>query len=142
MPRRSRLASLLFMLALVAPPVFAGPPAVSVEPLIETDTTVLGMPFEYPEGTALIRSDIVTLPPGSVTPWHLHPVPLFGYVLQGTLIVDYGSEGERVYGPGDSLVEAFGWPHQGRNGGRGKVRILVVYAGADGVPNTVLADEQ
>ncbi len=63
---------------------------------------------------------------------------MFGYILQGELIVDYGEAGERVYRKGDSLVEAFNTPHQGRNGGKGNVKILVVYAGADGVPNTVL----
>ena len=69
---------------------------------------------------------------------HHHPVPLFGYILQGELIVDYGGFGERTYARGESLVEAFETPHQGRNGGKGTVKILVVYAGADGVPNTVL----
>jgi hypothetical protein len=56
------------------------------------------------------------------------------------LIVDYGSEGERVYRRGDALVEAFDWPHAGRNGGRGVAKILVVYAGAEGTPNTEPAD--
>jgi quercetin dioxygenase-like cupin family protein len=119
---------------------FAMPPAPSVESLIETSETVLGEEFFYPEGRARITAAVVTVPPGAVLPPHLHPVPLFAYVLQGELIVDYGSEGERVYRSGDSLVEAYDWPHQGRNGGRGIVKILVVYAGAEGVPDSEPAE--
>ena len=52
--------------------------------------------------------------------------------------VDCGGAGERTYRKGDSLIEAFETPLQGRNGGKGVVKILVVYAGAVGVPNTVL----
>lgn len=114
--------------------VFAMPAAPSVVTLIETSETVLGQEFFYPEGRARITAAVVTVPPGALLPPHLHPVPLFAYVLQGELIVDYGSEGERVYRKGDALVEAIDWPHQGRNGGRGVVKILVVYAGAEGVP--------
>jgi hypothetical protein len=39
-------------------------------------------------------------------------------------------------------VEAFDFPHSGRNGGKGKVKILAVYAGADGVPDTLLLEGQ
>jgi quercetin dioxygenase-like cupin family protein len=138
---RSRIAlGSLAVGILCAAAALAQPPGATVDPLLETDETVLGQPFFYPKGDAKITSSMVTLPPGSETIWHIHPVPLFAYVLQGELIVDYGSAGERVYRKGDSLVEAFEWPHMGRNGGRGPVKILVVYAGAEGVPNAVAAD--
>ena len=129
-------------LGLGAAPTSAEPPSASVEVLLDTDQTVLDQPFFYPEGIAVLRAERVTLPPGAETIWHLHPVPLFAYVLRGELIVDYGSEGERVYRPGDAFVEAFDWPHRGRNGGRGLVELLVVYAGADGVPTAVPADPE
>jgi quercetin dioxygenase-like cupin family protein len=118
----------------------AAPPGPSVETLIDTSETVLGQEFVYPEGRARITTAVVTVPPGALLASHLHPVPVFGYMLQGELIVDYGSAGERVYRAGDALVEAFDWPHQGRNGGRGVVKILVVYAGAEGVANTEPAE--
>ena len=125
---------------LLATSGLAMPPAASVETLLETDETVLGQEFGYPEGRAKITAAIVTVPPGARLATHLHPVPLFGYVLKGVLIVDYGSQGERVYRRGDSLVEAIDWPHSGRNGGRGNMKILVVYAGAEGVANSEPAD--
>jgi quercetin dioxygenase-like cupin family protein len=126
--------TVVFLLATAA---HARPPQPSVHTLIETDQTVLGQDFSYPEGKAQITAAIVTLPPGTSLPEHLHPVPLFAYILQGELLVDYGSEGQLVYRKGDAFVEAFEWPHSGRNAGRGIVKILAVYAGAVGVPNSV-----
>lgn len=137
-PLLPRLACLFFFALPVA--ALAVPPGPTVETLIETDLTVLDQEFAYPEGVAKITAAIVSLPPGAVLAPHLHTVPLFGYVLQGELIVDYGSEGEIAYRKGDALVEAIDWPHQGRNGGRGVMKILVVYAGAEGVPNSEPAE--
>jgi len=131
---------LLLMAGLVAQVALAMPPGPSVETLLETSETVLGQEIVYPEGQARITAAVVTVPPGQILAPHLHRVPLFGYVLQGELIVDYGSEGEITYEKGDALVEAIDWPHQGRNGGRGVLKILVVYAGAEGVPNSEPAE--
>jgi quercetin dioxygenase-like cupin family protein len=127
----------LTLVLLLATGAYAKPPAPSVETLLETDQTVLGQDFSYPAGKAKITAAIVTLPPGASLPAHLHPVPLFAYILQGELLVDYGSEGMLVYRKGDAFVEAFNWPHSGRNAGKGNVKILAVYAGAVGVPNSV-----
>jgi quercetin dioxygenase-like cupin family protein len=77
------------------------------------------------------------VPPGATVPLHLHPVPLFVYILKGEIIVDYGSRGMRTYRKGDAFVEEFEWPHHARNGGKGNVQILTVYAGAVGVENSI-----
>lgn len=138
--RTVALAGSLFMAGLLAQPALATPPGPAVATLIETSETVLGEDFVYPEGRPRITAAVVTVPPGAVLAPHLHPVPLFGYVLQGELIVDYGSKGEILYRKGDALVEAMDWPHQGRNGGRGILKILVVYAGAEEIPNTEPAE--
>ncbi len=134
--RRIAIVTVLLLAGGMLQSAFAMPRAPSVETLIETSETVLGQELVYPGGRARITAALVTVPPGAVLPPHLHPVPLFGYVLQGELIVDYGSRGKRVYRKGEALAEAIAWPHQGRNGGRGLAQILVVYAGAEGVPDT------
>jgi len=138
--RRIAILALLALAAALSQRALTMPAAPSVELLIETSETVLGQEFLYPKGRARITAAVVTVPPGAVLPRHLHPVPVFGYLLQGELVVDYGSEGERVYRKGDALVEAYDWPHRGHNGGRGIVKILVVYAGAEGVPDTEPAE--
>jgi quercetin dioxygenase-like cupin family protein len=132
-----RRLAIVLMILVCAAPAHGAPPGPSVEVLLESDQTVLGQSFAYPAGRAKITAAIVTLPPGAELPAHLHPVPLFGYVLQGELIVDYGSFGQKTYRRGDALIEAIDWPHRGRCGDRGVVKILVVYAGAEGVPNSV-----
>ena len=137
MRRQHTIGFCVALVFLLTTEAVAKPPAPSVETLIETDQTVLGQDFSYPAGKAKITAVIVTLPPGASLPTHLHPVPLFAYILQGELSVDYGSEGTLVYRKGDAFVEAFNWPHSGRNAGKGEVKILVVYAGAMGVPNSV-----
>jgi len=115
----------------------AAPPATSVEPLLDTDMTIVGQAFAYPAGRARISAARLTVPPGATVPLHLHPVPLFVYILQGEIVVDYGSYGTRTYGKGDAFVEAFELPHHARNGGKGNVELLTVYAGAEGVPNAI-----
>ena len=106
--------------------------------LLDTGKTVLGQTFSYPtKAPAKVTSDIIAMAPGAETGWHKHEVPLFGYMLEGELTVDYGADGTRVYRKGDAFVEAVGTPHNGRNSGSGEVRILAVFMGADGVPDTV-----
>ena len=105
--------------------------------LLSTRQTVLGQPIVYPtEEPAKVAAAIVTMQPGEETGWHQHDVPMFGYVLEGEVTVDYGAKGTHVYRQGDALVEAIDVPHNGRNTGKGEARILSVFMGAEGVPNT------
>ena len=105
--------------------------------LLSTRQTVLGQPIVYPtESPAKVAAAIVSMQPGEETGWHQHDVPMFGYVLEGEVTVDYGAGGARVYRQGDALVEAIDVPHNGRNTGKGEARILSVFMGAEGVPDT------
>jgi quercetin dioxygenase-like cupin family protein len=125
--------AILATLVVLSAPAWADPPATSVEVLLDTDLTTVGQAFAYPAGRARITAARLTVPPGATVPLHLHPVPLFVYILQGEIVVDYGSLGTRTYRKGDTFVEAIEWPHHARNGGRGNVELLAVYAGAEGV---------
>lgn len=127
----------VLLIALSAMPVAAKDNYPPLDILLSSPETVIGQAFEYPGGEAKITAAIVTMAPGQSTGWHAHPVPLFGYVLEGELTVDYGEDGTRVYKTGDSLIEAFGTLHNGTNTGAGPMRILAVFAGAEGVRNTI-----
>jgi quercetin dioxygenase-like cupin family protein len=106
--------------------------------LLDTGKTVLGQTLSYPtKAAAKVTAEIIAMAPGAETGWHKHEVPLFGYMLDGELTVDYGGDGTRVYRKGDAFIEAIGTPHNGRNSGSSEVRILAVFMGADGVPDTV-----
>jgi len=132
-----RLNLAIAIVLVACAPAFAAPPAISVDPLLDTDKTILDDAFAYPAGNARITAARLTVPPGGTVSLHLHPVPLFVYILQGEIIVDYGSRGTRTYRKGDAFVEAFEWPHHAANGGKGNVVILTVYAGAEGVGNSI-----
>ena len=107
----------------------------TVTPVLQTSQTIIGQPIAYPAGTAEVTAVIITIVPGGETGWHLHAVPLFGYMLEGQLTVDYGDKGTHTYAGGDALMEAMNWPHNGMNKGAVPVRILAVYAGAKGIAN-------
>jgi quercetin dioxygenase-like cupin family protein len=121
-----------------APAPAEAPPGVRT--VLSTGKTVTGETIRYPSATpARITAVEITLAPGQQTGWHVHPVPLFGYVLEGELTVDYGPLGKRVYRQGDGLAEAMNQAHNGRNTGSGVLRILAVFMGARGVPDTTRA---
>ena len=103
-----------------------------VEPLLQTGETIIGQTFVYPQDSpAEVTAVIVTLLPGEETGWHVHEVPLFGYMLEGELTVDYGAEGKKIYKAGDSLMEALDHPHNGVNTGAGVMRVLTVFMSSE-----------
>jgi quercetin dioxygenase-like cupin family protein len=108
--------------------------------VVSTGTTVTDQPIRYPAGpTANITAAEITLQPGEQTGWHMHPVPVFGYVLEGELTVDYGPKGQHIYRGGEGFVEALNEAHNGHNAGQVPVKILAVFIGATGVQGTVAA---
>lgn len=112
-------------------------PALKVDVLLETSKTVIGEPIRYPtQKPAKVTAAIVTVPVGATTGWHSHGVPLFAYMLEGALKVDYGPDGERVYKTGDALIEAVNLPHVGTNAGPLPAKVLAVFMGAEGLENT------
>jgi quercetin dioxygenase-like cupin family protein len=112
-----------------------------VETLLTTGKTLLGQTLTYPAGApAKVTADIISIDPGAETGWHEHDVPLLAYMLEGELTVDYGADGTHVYREGDVIIEAIGTPHNGHNRGAGVVRMFAVFLGADGVPDTVEAE--
>lgn len=114
-----------------------GYPAV---PLLSTGSTVVGEPIVYPTtGPAQVTASIVTLAPGARTVVHRHGVPMFAYILEGEITVDYGDRGKRTYRAGDALMEAMDVPHFGENTGTQPMRLIAVYMGAKGASDVVPA---
>ena len=80
----------------------------------------------------------VVEPTGAKTVLHRHGVPLFAYILEGEITVDYGDRGKRTYRAGDAPMEAMDVPHFGADAGPQPVRILTVFIGAEGAPADVI----
>ncbi|MGD9536472.1 MAG: cupin domain-containing protein [Alphaproteobacteria bacterium] len=107
-------------------------------PLLSTSETVAGEAIAYPTtGKAVVTAAIVTLAPGEKTVLHKHGVPLFIYILEGEVTVDYGAAGTKSFRQGDSFMEAMDVEHAGANAGSTPVRILAVYMGAEGSENVI-----
>jgi quercetin dioxygenase-like cupin family protein len=111
-----------------------GYPAV---PLLSTGTTVVGETIRYPSGPAHVTGSIVTLAPGARTVVHKHGVPMFAYILEGEITVDYGAKGQRTNSQGDALMEAMDVAHFGENTGTQPMRLIAVYMGAKGASDVV-----
>lgn len=127
------VAAIPFMLASGA----QGKDYKAAQPLLTTTKTNIGQKLQYPKGQSKVVSLIVTLQPGEATGRHTHPVPTYGHILEGEVTVDYGTGGKKVYRTGDTFVEAVNHWHDGRNTGTVPCRILVVFIGAEGVPNVM-----
>jgi len=113
-------------------------PYAKVQKLLDTSVTVLGQPVSYPTGgPAKLTSLIVTLAPGEETSRHKHAVPLFGYILEGEVSIDYEGRETKTFRAGDALIEGLDVWHVGWNSGDGPLRILAVFLGAEGAANTL-----
>ncbi len=111
---------------------------VEVTKLLTSSKASNGQPLTYlqtpnPEVTALI----VRVPPGGSTGWHQHPVPVYAYMLEGTLNVEIKGDKTYVFNKGDAILEVMNTMHNGYNSGLEPATLVVFYTGAVGVPNVV-----
>ena len=136
--QHSLLSGLALGVAISVAPIHAQDGYPPLDVLLQSQTTVIGQPFSYPDGAAEVTVAIVTMQPGEVTAWHLHEAPLIAHILEGEITLDYGTDGIRTFAAGDTFVEAFRSRHRGTNTGKDILRILAVFAGAEGTANTIL----
>jgi quercetin dioxygenase-like cupin family protein len=116
--------------------------SVLVEPLLQTDTTVLGQPIKYPVFTkAEVTLAKVTIPPGASTGWHKHLVPVFAYVMQGVLTVELENGQTNTFKTSSTISEVFDVYHNGINKGDSDVVLLAFYLGGDGQPLSLKKDQ-
>jgi len=100
--------------------------------------TVLDQPLRYPtKGKAQVSSSIIVIEPGQETGWAKNPTPMYVYVLEGALTVEYDGGLVKEYRAGTALLEAVGTWRNGTNTGTEPVRILTVSMGAKGMKNTI-----
>lgn len=132
------LSGVLLAMGLMAAPALAdGYPAT---PLLSTTKTVMGEDIVYPaSGQPQVNAMIVTIGPGEKTVLHTHGVPLFAYILEGEVTVDYSGHGQKTYRPGDSFVEAMNVEHKGLNLTESPARLLAVYISAVGATDVIPA---
>jgi quercetin dioxygenase-like cupin family protein len=105
---------------------------------VSSDTkTVAGEPLAYlSTPNPVIASNLLTIAPGTVTEWMIHPVPVYIYVLEGALTVEFAEDGSRhEFKAGQAFLQARTHWHRGRNDGAVPVRFLGVFVGAKDMPD-------
>jgi len=108
---------------------------VTVRTVLKSTAAGNGQPLEYlrterPEVTAAV----VEIAPGAQTGWHLHRVPVYAYVMEGTLKVLMGDGAAIIFEKGQAILEVRNTAHNGINIGKDTVRLIVFYTGAVGEP--------
>jgi len=99
---------------------------VTSETILETNTTIIDQEIQYPAGKPYVTSSIVTIPVGAETGFHIHEYPMYAFILEGEVTVDYVEKGIKTYVKGDSFIEAINYEHNGKNTGTEPAKILVV----------------
>jgi quercetin dioxygenase-like cupin family protein len=113
-----------------------------VEQILKSDTTSIGQKIRYPnvqnEEVTMLK---ITIPSGKTTGWHEHTIPVFAYVLKGTLTVEF--EGNRVvqFKENSSFAEVIHTQHRGINKESGDLVLLAIYLGEKGKPLSILKEK-
>ena len=108
--------------------------------LLQTTETWNGESIVYPQGEAQVTSFKLSIDEGETTPFHCHPVPTLGYILSGTVEVELQNGKKSIFRAGESVVEVLRTVHRGK-AIDGPVEIIVFYAGATDLPNTVMPED-
>lgn len=123
-----------FLLFMVFPDL-----AVAEKQLNKTQTSWDGGVIYYPQGKAEITSVKLRIEENKITKFHCHPVPTFGYILQGELMIETKNGEKITLKKGESVVEVMQTIHRGQ-AINGPVELIVFYAGSITIPNTVLPE--
>jgi quercetin dioxygenase-like cupin family protein len=104
--------------------------SIKVTQLLKTTQSWNGAPIEYPQGQAELTALMVEIAPGGETNWHEHPVPSFGFLIEGTLEISLRDGKKKLMKAGEALAEVIATAHNGRNVGKTPLKLIVFYAGA------------
>jgi quercetin dioxygenase-like cupin family protein len=122
-------ATYLLSGVLAAAPAASGHevPAPRSTVLTRTASTITGQPIPLPVPGYEVVISRTEIPAGGVLPMHRHPWPRYAIVEQGRLRVHYEEARlERVFGPGEAVIEAIGQWHEGAVVGAEVVRLIVI----------------
>jgi len=128
----SRLTVLLFsMFGLGAQAQYSG--NLKVEELLASESNGIGQKIIYPKfDDAKVTIRKITFPAGSSTGWHKHEIPVFSYIIQGKLTVEFEGQKTINYTVGNCFAESTNTYHRGINKEDGDLVVLVLYLGGDG----------
>ena len=105
----------------------------SIASLPDLNATSAGEPLHYlstPE--PVVSSDVLTVPPGGVSRWMIHPVPAYLYVLQGDLTLEFVDGKRQTFHTGQAFLQSQTKWHRGRNEGSNTASLSCSISGFEG----------
>jgi quercetin dioxygenase-like cupin family protein len=136
----SVLLILVFVPTIV--PVLAEQEA-TVTAVMKGSRTIGGQNIEYPKtDKAEMASVLIEIQPGKESGRHMHPVPTYVHVLEGTLTVEFEDGSRQAFKAGSGFLEAVNTWHNVKNLGEAPLRFLVVFAGEEGKPNLIRPEKR
>jgi quercetin dioxygenase-like cupin family protein len=114
-----------------------GPVGLTLTPILQTTKTFTGQPIHFPQSDNQLVAVLAEVAPGGQVGRHLHPHPLFVYILEGTLTIEMEGHGAHSFSAGEGLAEVVNTWHNGRNLGDTPVKFLIVFTGQEGTPTLI-----
>jgi len=111
---------------------------IKITKLIETNASWERTKIIYPKGDTKITALLVEMQPQAQMKMHYHEVPSFGYILEGTILVQSETGDIKTFSKGDVVIEMVNKKHSGVNPGDTVTKFIVFYLGAEGLKNTII----
>lgn len=103
-----------------------------VEELLQSEVNSMGQKIIYPEvKDAKVTMKKITLPPGETTGWHKHDIPVFSYIIKGTLTVETEDGKVMQYKENTCFSESYNIYHKGTNKENTNLVVIAIYLGGD-----------
>jgi quercetin dioxygenase-like cupin family protein len=116
---------------------------VTVTAVMKGSRTIGGQKIVYPKtDKAEMASVLVEIPPGQESGRHMHLIPTYVHVLEGTLTVEFEDGSRQAFKAGSGFLEAVNTWHNVKNLGEAPLRFLVVFAGEEGKPNLIRPEKR
>lgn len=104
-----------------------------IEKMMDSSVNSAGQKIVYPEfKDPQVKMMKITFPPGETTGWHKHEIPVFSYIMQGTLTVEMEDHTITEFKENSCFAESYGLYHKGTNKHETDLVVFVVYLGGDG----------
>jgi quercetin dioxygenase-like cupin family protein len=104
--------------------------------LVQTTVSVSEEPHDFTV-TTLMTSVLVEIQPGKENGRHMHAVPTYVHVLEGTMTVEFEDGARQTFNAGSGFLEVVNTVHSAKNLGEVPLRLLVVFVGEEGKPNLI-----
>jgi quercetin dioxygenase-like cupin family protein len=103
-----------------------------IEKILQSTLNSMGQKIQYPNvKDAKVSVMKITFPPGETTGWHKHEIPVFSYILEGTLTVETEDHKVTQYKENTCFAESYNIYHKGTNKEKSNLVVLAIYLAGD-----------